>query len=186
MAGETNYTKVYKKWTSNPKLITSNLLNNVKRGGFYQILEYKYVENEDDSKTFSRATAPIVYVLYASKKDDLLHCLKLSYINPMTVKQLFKKLVDEKDKEIDPGRNARSFYANQLNEARFFTNNFYRTYKVSGIVRAVEVDMDITNLVPKSFVKDGSVSMGYKTYSRKGKQENVDLNKQDNRFKRYK
>jgi hypothetical protein len=104
----------------------------------------------------------------------------------MTVKQLFKKLVDEKDNEIYPGRNARSFYANQLNEARFFTKNFYRTYKASGILRAVEVEMDITNLVPKSFVKSGEVSMGYKTYGRRGNVTNVDISKEDNKLKNYK
>lgn len=186
MAGDTNYTKVYKKWTSNPKLITSGFLNNVKRGAFYQILEYKYVEDADDSKSWSMTTAPIIYVLYASKKDDLLHCLKVSYINPLTVKQLFKRLVDEKDKEMDPGRNARSFYANQLSENRFFSKNFYRTYKASGILRAVEVEMDITNLVPKSFVKSGQVSMGYRTYGRRGNVMNVDVNKEDNKLKNYK
>jgi hypothetical protein len=185
MAQTTNYTKVYKKWTSNPKLITS-MGNVVKRGAFYQIVEYKYVENEDDSKTWSQSSAPIIYVLYASKKDDLLHCLKISYINPLTVKQLFKKLVDEKDKEIDPGRNARSFYANQLNEARFFTKNFYRTYKLSGIVKALEIEMDISNLVPKAMVNSGQVSMGYKTYKRRGGVENVDINKEDNKLKSYK
>ena len=67
-----------------------NFLNNTKRGAFYQILEYKYVEDADDSKTWSRNTAPIVYVLYASKAADLLHCLKLSYINPLKIKTLFK------------------------------------------------------------------------------------------------
>jgi hypothetical protein len=184
MAQDTNYTKVYKKWTSNPKLLT-NVANVVKRGAFYQIIEYKYTENEDDSKTWSVSTAPIVYVLYASKKDDLLHCLKLSYINPITVKQLFKKLVDEKDAELDPGKNPRSFYANQLNEARFFTNNFYRTYKLSGIIKALEVEMDITHLVPKAMVTSGQVSMGYKTYGRRGGVTNVDVNKEDNRYTKY-
>ena len=162
------------------------MANVAKRGAFYQIIEYKYVENEDDSKSWSTTSAPIIYSLYASKKDDLLHCLKLSYINPLTVKQLFKKLVDEKDKEIDPGRNPRSFYASKLNEARFFTTNFYRTYKLSGIVKAMEVDMDITNLVPKAILNSGQVSMGYKTYNRRGKMENVDINKDDNRLKNYK
>ena len=170
----TNYSKVYKKWSANPKPI-HDMPNAAKRGAFYQIVEYKYVEDADDSKTWSAMSAPIVYVLYASKKDDLLHCIKLSYINPLKVKTLFKKLIDEKDAELDPGRNARSFYNNNLTEMKYFSTNFYRTYKLSGIVRAIEIEMDITKLVPKNFVKDGSIAAGYKTYGRRGNVEQVQI-----------
>ena len=170
----TNYSKVYKKWSANPKPI-HDMPNVAKRGAFYQIVEYKYVEDADDSKTWSAMSAPIVYVLYASKKDDLLHCIKLSYINPLKVKTLFKKLIDEKDAELDPGRNARSFYNNNLTEMKYFSTNFYRTYKLSGIVRAIEIEMDITKLVPKNFVKDGSIAAGYKTYGRRGNVEQVQI-----------
>ena len=136
-----------------------------------------------DSKTWSFATAPIVYVLYASKKDDLLHCLKLSYINPLRVKTLFKKLVDEKDNELDPGRNARSFYNNNLTEMKYFATNYYRTYKLSGIIRALEIEMDITKLVPKSDVQSGNVSAGYKTYSRRGQVQQVNIFEDKKRYK---
>lgn len=174
MPANTSYTKVYKKWSANPKPV-HDMIGQVKRGAFYQIVEYKYVEDADDSKTWSSTTAPIVYTLYASKKDDLLHCVKLSYINPITVKQLFKKLIDEKDAELDPGRNARSFYNNNLSEIKYFTTNFYRTYKLSGIVRAIEIEMDITKLVPKNFVKNGSIAAGYKTYGRRGNVQQVQI-----------
>lgn len=178
----TNYTKVYKRWTSNPKPI-HDIANVAKRGAFYQIVEYKYVEDSDDSKTWSAATAPIIYVLYASKRDDLLHCIKLSYINPLRVKTLFKKLIDEKDNELDPGRNARSFYNNNLTEMKYFSTNFYRTYKLSGIVRAIEIDMDITQLVPKSYVQAGEVKAGYKTYGRRGQVQQVNIVNDKKRYK---
>jgi len=178
MPANTSYTRVYKRWSANPKPI-HDMMGQVKRGAFYQIVEYKYVEDSDDSKTWSSTNAPIVYTLYASKKDDLLHCVKLSYINPQTVKQLFSKLVDEKESELDPGRNARSFYNNNLSEIKYFTTNFYRTYKISGIVRAIEIEMDITKLISKSIVQSGMVSAGYKTYGRRGNVQNVQIFKDE-------
>lgn len=184
MAANTNYTKIYKRYSSNPDLIT-NPIGSMVRGQFYQILEYKYIDEEDDSKTWSVATAPIVYSLYISSKDDLLHCIKLSSINPLTVKQLFKKMVDEMDNEIDMGRNARSFYENKLKNMPFFAKNYYRTYKLSGIIRCVSLDMDITKLVPKSMVAKGEVKDGYKTYGRRGKTRNIDTNQIDNYKKKY-
>lgn len=184
MAINNNYTKIYKRYSTNPDLITNPLAKMV-RGQFYQILEYKYVEEADDSKTWSVASAPIIYTLYVSSKDDLVHCIKLSSINPITVKQLFKKMVDELDNEVDLGRNSRSFYNNKLKNMPFFANNFYRTYKLSGIIRCVSLDMDITKLVPKSMVSTGQVKQGYKTYNRRGKISNIDTNKTDNLKKKY-
>lgn len=185
MAGQTNYSKVYKKYSSNPKLIT-NPIGKMVRGQFYQILEYKYVEEEDDSKTWSTTTAPIVYTLFVSDSQDIVHCIKLSNINPLTVKQLFKKLVDEMDGEIDPGKNARSFYNNKMKNMSFFAKNFYRTYKLSGILRCISLDMDTTKLIPKSMIQTGTASMGYKTYGRRGKITNIDVNLKDNKFTKYK
>ena len=185
MARDTNYTKIYKRYASNPTLVTDPVGKMV-RGQFYQVLEYKYVEEADDSKTWSPSSAPIIYTLYVSGGDDLVHCIKLSSINPITVKQLFKKLVDELDGEIDPGKNARSFYNNKMKNMSFFAKNFYRTYKLSGILRCISLDMDTTKLIPKSMVSSGVASMGYKTYGRRGKITNIDVNPKDNKFKKYK
>jgi len=185
MPKQTNYSKIYRRYSSNPQLIMDPLAKMV-RGQFYQILEYKYVEEEDDSKTWSVTTAPIIYTLYISGADDLVHCIKLSNINPLTVKQLFKKLVDEMDAELDPGKNARSFYNNKMKNMSFFAKNFYRTYKLSGILRCVSLDMDTTKLIPKSMVQSGVASMGYKTYGRRGKITNIDVNEKDNKFKKSK
>ena len=184
MANQTNYTKVYKRYSSNPKLI-GDPMGKMKRGQFYQILEYKYVEEEDDSKTWSVSTAPIVYTLFVSDSQDVVHCIKLSSINPLTVKQLFKKLVDEKDFEMDPGKNARTFYNTKMKGMKFFSNNFYRTYKLSGIQRCIELDMDTTKLIPKAMNQQGRASMGYKTYGRRGKIQNVDIESKDNKLKNY-
>jgi len=184
MAVDTNYTKIYKRYTSNPQLIT-DANSKMVRGQFYQILEYKYIDEENDSKSWSGTTAPIVYVLYVSGKDDLVHCIKLSNINPLTVKQLFKQLVDELDAEIDPGKNARSFYNNKMKNMSFFAKNFYRTYKLSGILRCVSLDMDTTKLIPKSMVQSGVASMGYKTYGRRGKITNIDVDIKDNKYSKY-
>ena len=149
---------------------------NLERGGFYQLVEYDYIE-EEDSKTWSASKAPIIYILYVSGKKDVVHCIKLSDINPLTVKRLFGKLVDEADKELDMGKNAKSFYDSKLKSMKFFSKNFYRTYKISGIRRIVELDMDITKLVPLSKMKDAR--KGYKTYSKTDGQKNIDTNPND-------
>ena len=169
------YSKVYQRYVKSKSKVTDPS-KGVERGGFYQLVEYDYVE-EEDSKTWSASRAPIIYVLYVSGKNDLLHCVKLSDINPLTVKRLFGKLVDEADAELDIGKNAKSFYENKLKNMKFFSKNFYRTYKVSGIRRIIELDMDTTKLVPLSKMKQ--IRKGYKTYAKSGKQLNIDTNPKD-------
>ena len=68
----------------------------------------------------------------------------------------------------------------------FFAKNFYRTYKLSGILRCVSLDMDTTKLIPKSMVQSGIASMGYKTYGRRGKITNIDVDVKDNKYSKYK
>jgi hypothetical protein len=139
-------------------------------------LEYDYVDVED-SKTWSASTAPIIYVLYVSAKDDLVHAIKLSDINPVTVKRLFGKLVDEADGELDLGKKVSSAYENKIKNMKFFSKNFYRTYKLSGIRRLSSLDMDIANLVPKAKLKN--IKDGYAVYSRTNKKRNIDTNPKD-------
>jgi hypothetical protein len=169
------YAKVYQRYVKSKSKITDPS-RNLERGGFYQLVEYDYVE-EEDSKTWSVGRAPIIYVLYVSGKNDVVHCIKLSDINPLTVKRLFGKLVDEADEELDMGKNAKAFYKNKLKSMKFFSNNFYRTYKLSGIRRIIELEMDTTKLVPLSKLKE--VRKGYKTYSKSGLKKNVDTNPND-------
>jgi hypothetical protein len=169
------YSKVYQRYVRGKKKIT-DAGRMVERGNFYQLIEYDYV-NDEDSKTWSPSTAPIIYVLYVSSKNDEVHAIKLSEINPLTVKRLFGQLVDETDSEIDIGKNPKSFYENKLKKMKFFSKNFYRTYKISGIKRLMSLDMDTTNLVPLSKMKQ--VRKGYKTYSKTGLKRNIDTNKND-------
>ena len=98
MALATNYTKVYQRYVKGRKRM-GDPLKNLERGGFYQLVEYDYVD-EEDSKTWSASTSPIIYILYVSGKEDLVHCIKVSSINPQTVKRLFTQLIDEKDGEL--------------------------------------------------------------------------------------
>jgi hypothetical protein len=60
---------------------------------------------------------------------------------------------------------------------KFFSKNFYRTYKLSGMRRLLSLDMDIVNLVPKSKLKN--VKDGYAVYTRTNKKRNVDTNPND-------
>lgn len=169
------YSKIYQRYVRSKKRV-SDPLRTLERGNFYQLLEYDYVDTED-SKTWSTSTSPIIFVLYVSAKDDLVHALKLSEINPLTVKRLFSKLVDEADTELDLGKKAKSAYENKIKNMKFFSKNFYRTYKLSGIRRLSALDMDITYLVPKSKLK--YVKDGYAVYSRTNKKRNIDTNLND-------
>jgi hypothetical protein len=169
------YSKVYQRYVKSKSKI-SDPSRSLERGGFYQLIEYDYVD-DDDSKTWSASMAPIIYILYVSGKNDVVHCIKLSDINPLTVKRLFGKLVDEADSELDMGKNAKTFYDGKLKSMKFFSKNFYRTYKLSGIRRIIELDMDTTKLVPLSKMKE--VRKGYRTYSKAGKQTNTDTNPND-------
>ena len=169
------YSKVYQRYVTGKSKVSSPS-RGLERGGFYQLIEYDYVE-EEDSKTWSVSAAPIIYVLYVSSKNDLVHCIKVSDINPLTVKRLFGKLVDEADAELDMGRSSKSFYQNKLKGMKFFSKNFYRTYKLSGMRRVMELDMDTTKLVPLSKMKQ--IRKGYKTYTKSGKASNTDTNPND-------
>jgi hypothetical protein len=169
------YSKIYQRYVNSKKRV-ADALRTMERGNFYQLLEYDYVDVEN-SKTWSSSTAPIIFVLYVSAKDDLVHAIKLSDINPLNVKRLFGKLVDEADNELDLGKKASSAYENKIKNMKFFSNNFYRTYKLSGMRRLLSLDMDITNLVPKSKIKH--IKDGYAVYSRTNKKRNIDTNKND-------
>jgi hypothetical protein len=169
------YSKIYQRYVKAKEKVT-NPSKSLERGNFYQLLEYDYADVED-SKTWSSSTAPIIYVLYVSSKQDLIHALKLSDINPLTVKRLFGKLVDEADVELDLGKSAKYAYENKIKNMKFFSKNFYRTYKLSGVRRLFALDMDISQLVPQSKLK--YVKDGYATYSKTNKKRNIDTNKND-------
>lgn len=169
------YSKVYQRYVKSKTKVT-DALRTLEKGNFYQLLEYDYVDVED-SKTWSSGNSPIIYVLFVSGKYDLVHAIKLSDINPLTVKRLFGKLVDEAETELDIGKNAKSFYDNKLKSMKFFSKNFYRTYKLSGIRRLVALDMDVTKLVPAS--KQKYVRDGYAAYTKTNKKRNIDTNKND-------
>jgi hypothetical protein len=47
------------------------------------------------------------------------------------------------------------------------------------------LDMDTTKLIPKAMNQQGRASMGYKTYGRRGKIQNVDIEIKDNKLKNY-
>jgi hypothetical protein len=169
------YSKIYQRYVKDKKKVTDPL-RTLERGHFYQLLEYDYIDVED-SKTWSLSTAPIIFVLYVSSKEDLVHAIKLSDINPLTVKRLFGKLVDEADGELDLGKKASSAYENKIKNMKFFSKNFYRTYKLSGVRKLMSLDMDVSYLVPQSKAK--YVKNGYVVYSRTNKKRNIDTNLND-------
>jgi hypothetical protein len=169
------YSKIYQRYVKSKTKVTDPL-RTLERGHFYQLVEYDYV-NVEDSKTWSIGNAPIIYVLYVSSKENLVHAIKLSDISPLTVKRLFGKLVDEADSQLDVGRSAKAVYENKIRRMKFFTKNFYRTYQLSGIRRLIALDMDVTKLVSNSkakYVKDG-----YAVYSKTNKKRNIDTNPND-------
>jgi len=95
--------------------------NKMVRAKFYLIKEYEYVDGTKGR--FTETTAPIIYTLFVSRAKDIVHAVKVSNVNPNLIKRFFGKFVNE---------------------------DSYRTYKISGFGKVIELDMDVNELTPKN------------------------------------
>lgn len=141
------YTAVYKKYIDDKTKISAKQMA---KGKFYLIKEYRYVDG--DVGNFNESTAPIVFVLYTSIAKDIIHCVKVSDINPQTVKKLFGKLYDENDRRIALAGGPQKIYEGVLKKMPSITNDTYRTYKISGIKKVIKIDIDEEKIIPKATV----------------------------------
>jgi hypothetical protein len=118
------------------------------RGKFYLIKEYEYVDGVKGK--FTETNAPIIYTLFVSVAKDIIHCVKVSNVNPNIIKKFFDKFINEETEKLQMKGGAKNIYANIVSKVPVITSDAYRTYKISGLTKVIELNMDINQLTPKN------------------------------------
>jgi len=140
-----NYNPIYRKSIDDRNVVAANKMT---RGRFYLIKEYIYVDGVKGR--FTETTAPIIYTLFVSQSKDILHCVKVSNVNPNLIKKFFGKFVNEETERLQMRGGAKKFYENVVAKVPIITNDAYRTYKLSGLQKVVELTMDVNEITPKN------------------------------------
>jgi hypothetical protein len=118
------------------------------RGKFYLIKEYEYVDGVKGK--FTETNAPIIYTLFVSVAKNIIHCVKVSNVNPKIIKKFFDKFINEETEKLQMKGGAKNIYANIVSKVPVITSEAYRTYKISGLTKVIELNMDINQLTPKN------------------------------------
>ncbi len=139
------YNPIYRKFIDERKYISANKMVRAK---FYLIKEYEYVDGTKGS--YSDTKAPIIYTLFVSKAKDIVHAVKVSNVNPTLIKRFFGKFVNEDTEMLEMKGGAKKFYSTVVSKVPIVTNEAYRTYKISGFGKVIELDMDVNQITPKN------------------------------------
>lgn len=145
-----NFNPIYRKFIDDRNIVKSTQIS---RGKFYLIKEYTYTDGENAK--FQETTAPIVFVLYVSKGKDIMHAVKVSNINPNAIKRFFGKFINKETEKLQMRGNAQQIYEKTVSKSPLITNEAYRTYKLSGIKKIIELNMDVNELTPKNVTVRG-------------------------------
>lgn len=140
-----NYNPIYRKFINDRNIVVPEKMT---RGRFYLIKEYDYVDGENVK--YQETTAPIVFTLFVSKAKDIVHCVKVSGVNPNVIKRFFGKFINEETETLQMRGNAKQIYGKIVSKIPVVSNEAYRTYKMSGIKKLIELDMDVNEITPKS------------------------------------
>lgn len=139
------YNPIYRKFINEKKTI---LPAKMVRAKFYQIKQYEYIDGTKG--VYSDSNAPIIYTLFVSKSKDIVHAIKVSNVRPSLIKKFFGRLVNEDTQKIEMRGGAKKFYKSAVVKVPIITEDAYRTYKLSGFGRVIELDMDVEKLTPTS------------------------------------
>lgn len=140
-----NYNPIYRKFIDDRNQINPNKMT---RGNFYLIKHYEYVDGTKGR--FTETTAPIIFTLFVSKAKDIVHCVKVSDVNPNLIKRFFGKFVNEDTESLQMRGSAKNFYEKIVTKVPVVRNDAYRTYKMSGLLKVIELEMDVNEITPKS------------------------------------
>jgi hypothetical protein len=140
-----SYNPIYRKFIDDRNQITPNQMV---RASFYLIKEYEYVDGTKGR--FSETTAPIIYTLFVSKAKDIVHCVKVSNIRPELIKRFFGKFVNEETEQLQMKGGSKAFYQKVVSKVPIVTSEAYRTYKLSGLGKIIELNMDVDKLTPST------------------------------------
>jgi hypothetical protein len=139
-----NYNPIYRKFIDDRnQIIPSQMV----RAKFYLIKQYEYVDGTNGR--FNETTAPIIYTLFVSKAKDIVHCVKVSNVRPELIKRFFGKFINEETEKLQMKGGAKAFYEKVVMKVPIITNDAYRTYKLSGLGKIIELDMDVNSLTPR-------------------------------------
>jgi hypothetical protein len=140
-----NYNPIYRKFIDERRVIP---FNKMARANFYLIKEYEYVDGTKGK--FTETTAPIIYTLFVSAAKDIVHAVKVSNVNPNLIKRFFGKFVNEDEERLEMRGGAKKFYTSVVSKVPIITNEAYRTYKMSGFGKIIQLNMDVNELTPKN------------------------------------
>lgn len=140
-----NYNPIYRKFVDAKNYISPAKIT---RGKFYLVKEYQYVDGTKGR--YTETTAPIIYTLFASVSKDIVHAVKVSNVSPELIKRFFGKFVNEETELLEMKGGARKFYQQIVSKVPVVSNDSYRTYKLSGFGKIIELTMDVNELTPKS------------------------------------
>ena len=139
-----SYNPIYRRFIDESKISTPNKML---RGRFYLIKQYEYVDGTKGNYTANNS--PIIYTLFVSKPKDIVHAIKVSNIHPQLIKRFFGKFVNEDEEKLELKGGAKAFYKSVVSKVPIVTDEAYRTYKLSGFGRIIELQMDVTKITPK-------------------------------------
>ena len=140
-----NYNPIYRKFIDDKNYIAPERMLRAK---FYLIKEYEYVDGTKGR--YTETNAPIIYTLFVSRGKDVVHAVKVSNINPNLIKRFFGKFVNEDEERLEMRGGAKKFYTSVVAKVPIITNEAYRTYKISGFGKVIELDMDVNQLTPRN------------------------------------
>ncbi len=115
--------------------------NSMVKSKFYSIQGYTDVEGI--KHVDGKRDAPVVFTLFVSKSKDIVHCIKISEINPSILKRFFKRLINFDTREIELAGTAKKTYQSVVTKFPGIQEGAYRTYKLSGINKVIEINMDV-------------------------------------------
>lgn len=124
------------------------------RNGFYIIKGYKDV----DGQTFSYGEneAPIIYTIFVSKAKNIVHCVKISNVQPKLIKPFFEKFLNEEKTKLEIKGRGKGVY-NKIVKFPLITDECYRTYLLSGIKKISAISFDLTKITKSATQEDKEV-----------------------------
>ena len=138
-----SYNPIYRKFIDDRNQI---IPTQMVRAKFYLIKQYEYVDGTKGK--FNESVAPIIYTLFVSRAKDIVHCVKVSNVRPELIRRFFGKFVNEETEQLQMKGGAKAFYQKVVSKVPIVTNEAYRTYKLSGLSKVIELDMDVDKLTP--------------------------------------
>ena len=144
------YNPIYRKYIDDKNVV---MPNQMVRAKFYIIKEYEYVDG--NRGRYTEATAPIIFTLFVSRAKNIVHAVKVSDVRPDLIRKFFGKFVNEETEELELEGSSRKLYQSIVKKVPIINDNAYRTYKLSGFGRILELDMDVNELTPKRMNVEG-------------------------------